>query len=76
VMETGGRVVTVEDHWAEGGIGDAVLEALGDKRAMPTAITRLAVRDMPGSGKPQELIDAAGIGAKAIEQAVKSLMSS
>jgi transketolase len=76
VKETGGRVVTVEDHWAEGGMGDAVLEALGDKRAMPSAITRLAVRDMPGSGKPQELIDAAGIGAKAIEQAVKSLMSS
>ncbi|HLY65744.1 MAG TPA: transketolase C-terminal domain-containing protein, partial [Chloroflexota bacterium] len=72
--ETGGKVVTVEDHWAEGGLGDAVLEALHEQGgAVPLAVTRLAVRDMPGSGKPQELIDAAGIGAKAIVEAVKQL---
>ncbi len=75
VKETGGRLVTVEDHWAEGGIGDAVLEALTNQGgAVPSALTRLAVRDMPGSGKPQELLDAAGIGSKAIVEAVKKLV--
>ncbi len=75
VQETGGRLVTVEDHWAEGGIGDAVLEALSNQAGgVPSAVTRLAVRDMPGSGKPQELLDAAGIGTKAIVEAVKTLV--
>jgi transketolase len=75
LKETGGRLVTVEDHWAEGGLGDAVLEALSDQPGVvPSAVIRLAVRDMPGSGKPQELIDAAGIGAKAIVAAVKRLV--
>ncbi len=99
---TGGKLVTVEDHWAEGGIGDAVLEAIGsgdtthtlaEARATPGApagesgvgtisfatvplphIVRLAVREMPGSGKPQEMIDAAGISARHIVDAVKSLL--
>ncbi|MDX6455576.1 MAG: transketolase, partial [Gaiellaceae bacterium] len=57
---TGGRVLTVEDHWSEGGIGDAVLEALSDGEA-PARVVRLAVREMPGSGKPAELLAAAGI---------------
>ncbi|MBV9120229.1 MAG: transketolase, partial [Chloroflexi bacterium] len=71
---TGGRLVTVEDHWPEGGIGDAVLEALAQQNGgLPSASIRLAVSDMPGSGKPQELIDAAGIGAAAIVEAVKKL---
>ncbi len=65
---TAGRVVTVEDHWIEGGIGDAMLEAFtGDAQApagqtLPR-VTKLAVRKMPGSGKPEELMDAAGISA-------------
>jgi transketolase len=77
--ETGGRIVTVEDHWIEGGIGDAVLEAFsGDDQApvnqpLPR-ITKLAVREMPGSGKPDELIDAAGISARHIVAAVKALL--
>jgi len=72
--ETHGRLVTVEDHWAEGGIGDAVLEALADQGGgVPSVNIRLAVRDMPGSGKPQELLDAAGIGTNAIVEAVKKL---
>jgi len=75
VKATAGRVVTVEDHWAEGGIGDAVLEALSAHKVTATGMVRLAVRDMPGSGKPQELIDAAGIGATAIVSAVKGLAS-
>ena len=73
--EAGGKLLTVEDHWSEGGIGDAVLEALAEQGGgVPSAVIRLAVRDMPGSGKPQELLDAAGIGANAIVEGVKSLV--
>jgi transketolase len=70
---TGGRVLTVEDHWPEGGIGDAVLEALSDGET-PARVVRLAVRDMPGSGKPAELLAAAGIDAEHIAEAVRTLV--
>jgi transketolase len=70
---TGGRVLTVEDHWPEGGIGDAVLEALSDGEA-PAHVTRLAVRDMPGSGKPAELLSAAGIDADHIAETARTLV--
>ncbi|HEX9240900.1 MAG TPA: transketolase [Anaeromyxobacter sp.] len=67
--ECGGRLVVVEDHWAEGGLADAVSQVF-EGRAAP-AITHLAVRAMPGSGTPRELLDAAGIGADAIVDVVK-----
>jgi transketolase len=70
---TGGRVLTVEDHWSEGGIGDAVLEALSNGEA-PARVQRLAVREMPGSGKPAELLAAAGIDAEHIAEAARSLV--
>src|SRR6266566_5146799 len=70
---TGGRVLTVEDHWPEGGIGDAVLEALSDGET-PARVVRLAVRDMPGSGKPVELLAAAGIDADHIVEAARALV--
>jgi transketolase len=73
---TGGRFVVVEDHWPEGGIGDAVLAALaGDTRRGEVSLRyrHLAVRDMPGSGKPTELLDAAGISAKHIAKAAREL---
>jgi transketolase len=70
---TGGRVLTVEDHWSEGGIGDAVLEALSDGET-PARVVRLAVRDMPGSGKPAELLAAAGIDADHIAEAARALV--
>jgi transketolase len=70
---TGGRILTVEDHWAEGGIGDAVLEALSDGEA-PARVVRLAVREMPGSGKPAELLAAAGIDAAHIAEAARTLV--
>jgi transketolase len=73
VEATGGRVLTVEDHWPEGGIGDAVLEALSDGEA-PPRVVRLAVRDMPGSGKPAELLAAAGIDAEHIAEAARALV--
>jgi transketolase len=71
---TGGRIITVEDHWSEGGIGDAVLEALSDDGELPPQVVRLAVREMPGSGKPAELLAAAGIDADHIAQAARALV--
>ena len=74
-----GTLITVEDHWPEGGLGDAVLAAFAAcekdaKQAKPTPkIVKMAVCSMPGSGTPQELLDAAGISAKHIVNAVKSL---
>jgi transketolase len=65
-------IVTVEDHWPEGGLGDAVLGALADAAERPPVV-KLAVRDMPGSGKPAELMHAAGIDAEAIVEAVRRL---
>jgi transketolase len=69
---TGGRIVTVEDHWAEGGLGDAVLSAFTGDPDPPTVV-KLAVTEMPTSGKPDELLAAAGIDAAAITYAVRSL---
>jgi transketolase len=68
-----GAIVTVEDHWPEGGLGDAVLEALaaGDERAH---VVKLAVREMPTSGTPAELMHEAGIDAEAIAAAAKKLV--
>src|ERR671935_2779951 len=69
--ETGGRLLVVEDHWPEGGLGDAVLEAFaGGDGPLPTVV-KLAVRAMPGSGKPAELLDAGGIDAAHIVAAAK-----
>ena len=65
-------IVTVEDHWPEGGLGEAVLSALGDSDERPPVV-RLAVREMPHSGKPAELLAEAGIDAEAIAAAARSL---
>ncbi len=66
-------IVTVEDHWPEGGLGDAVLGAIADADERPRVV-KLAVRDLPHSGKPAELLAAAGIDAAAIEQAARRLV--
>jgi transketolase len=68
-----GCIVTVEDHWAEGGLGEAVLSALADVEQRPR-VELLAVRDLPGSGKPAELLAAAGIDAEHIADAARSLV--
>ena len=69
---TSGRVITVEDHYAAGGLGDAVASALA-----PGGFTvhRLAVREIPRSGKPEELLEHFGVGAGSIVAAVRSLVS-
>jgi len=72
IDDTGAQVITVEDHWAEGGLGDAVAAALADTD-QPPRVVKLAVRDMPGSGTPAELLAAAGIDANAIVACAREL---
>jgi transketolase len=72
VEATGRRVVVAEDHWPEGGLGETVLSALAGEEL---AFEHLAVREMPGSGKPDELLAAAGIDADAIAAAARKLVS-
>ncbi|MBA2614455.1 MAG: transketolase [Actinobacteria bacterium] len=70
---TSGRIVTVEDHWPEGGLGDAVLAAFAEADERPRVV-KLAVHNMPGSGKPAELLAAAGIDAGHIAEAARQLV--
>jgi transketolase len=65
-----GAIITVEDHYAEGGLGEAVLSVIA---GMAVTFHQLAVRTIPRSGKPDELLDLAGISRRAIVQAVKDL---
>jgi transketolase len=66
-----GLLLVVEDHWPEGGMGDAVLDVFaGSAQTLPKVI-KLAVKGMPGSGTPDELLDQAGISASHIVAAVK-----
>ena len=69
-----GLLVTVEDHWIEGGLGDAVLAALADGGELSGRVVKIAVTQMPGSGTPEELRDWAGISASAIADRVRSLL--
>jgi transketolase len=66
-------IVTVEDHWPEGGLGEAVLSALAANGG-DTRVTTLAVRELPHSGKPAELLAAAGIDADHIADAARALV--
>jgi len=66
---TGGRIITVEDHYAAGGLGDAVSEAVWDQGF---TVQRLAVREIPRSGGPEELLEHYGISAAAIVKAVQA----
>jgi len=70
---TGGRLVVVEDHYPQGGLGAAVLEALAE-RPRPPRVAHLAVRGLPGSGSPDEVMDAAGITAPHIAAAARRLV--
>jgi transketolase len=70
---TQGRLVTVEDHWPQGGLGEAVLSAFADSEERPQ-VSLLAVRIMPSSGKPEELLAAAGIDAEHIVEAARQLV--
>jgi transketolase len=67
------RLVVVEDHYPQGGLGAAVLEALADQ-PRPPRVAHLAVRGLPGSGTPDEVMDAAGITAPHIAAAARRLV--
>jgi len=69
-----GLLVTIEDHWIEGGLGDAVLASLADGGDLSGRVVKVAVTQMPGSGTPEELRDWAGISASAIADRVRSLL--
>jgi transketolase len=73
ITATGGRLVTVEDHWPEGGVGEAVLSALAQAGVTSVKSRLLAVNGMPHSGKPDELVDAFGISARHIARAVREI---
>jgi transketolase len=70
--EDTGFIITVEDHFAEGGIADAVRTALSRN---PVPVHSIAIRAMPKSGKPAELLEYEGISAKAIVEAVMRAQS-
>ncbi|MFL5944082.1 MAG: transketolase [Gaiellaceae bacterium] len=72
--EATGRIVTVEDHYPEGGVGDAVLAALAESGEQ-ARVVKLAVTDMPHSGKGDELLRAFGIDAEGIAKAARQLVN-
>jgi transketolase len=69
---TGGRVVVIEDHFPAGGLGEAVAASLAGR----AKLVHLCVRELPRSGKPDELLSAYGISASHVVQAVKGLIQS
>lgn len=70
--EVGGRIVTVEDHYAEGGVGEAVLSAVALERNV--VVKKLAVTEVPRSGPPNVLLDKYGINASKIVVAVQEIL--
>jgi transketolase len=66
-------IVVVEDHWAQGGVGSAVLEGLASTGKALPKVTLLGVTKLPGSGTPAELLDACGISARHIVEAAKAI---
>ncbi|KAI6181377.1 Transket-pyr domain-containing protein [Aphelenchoides besseyi] len=69
----GGRVLTVEDHYQAGGIGEAVSAALSDQSNIQ--IRRIFVQELPRSGAPDALLDRYGLSAKHIAEAVKKFLN-
>ena len=80
ISATQGRLVVVEDHWPQGGIGSAILEcfathsASGVDAGVDFRMTHLAPSELPRSGKPEELLDYAGISAQHIVNAVTQMV--
>jgi transketolase len=72
--EAGNKIITVEDHWPEGGLGDAVIEVFTQRDGPLPQAVKLAVQSMPGSGTPAQLLEEAGISAHHIVQAVKAIL--
>lgn len=72
-MAAGGRIVTVEDHYPEGGIGEAVCHAVSEEPSI--RVRTMAVPRVPRSGKSAELMDMFGISAKKIKETVKAFIA-
>jgi transketolase len=68
-----GNIIVAEDHWAQGGLGDAVLETLADADS-DARVRRLAVHEMPTSGRPEELLRRTGIDRTWIATAARDLI--
>lgn len=73
VTATSGRLIVVEDHYPEGGLGSAILEALNDADH-PVSFVHLAVHNLPGSGTPDELMEEAGISSRRIAEAARQIL--
>lgn len=73
-QEAGNKLIVVEDHWPEGGLGEAVLEVFSQSDGTLPQVVKLGVQSMPGSGKPDELMDEAGISARHIVEAANALL--
>ena len=75
--ESENGIITVEDHWPEGGLGEAVLHAVTERAegdtVTPPLVKIMGVQSMPTSGTPDELLHAAGIDADAIVAAVQEM---
>jgi transketolase len=69
-----GQIITIEDHWTQGGIGDAVLEVFAAMGSDHPRVTKLAVHHMPGSATPAQQLAEAGIDAPSLVQAVRELV--
>jgi transketolase len=74
VKSAGGNLIVVEDHYPEGGLGEAAITAIATAGILPRKVKHLAVTGMPHSGKPDELVDAFGISARHIVEAVRACL--
>jgi transketolase len=74
IKATSGRLITVEDHWPEGGLGEAIITALAQVGVATSKSRLLAVTKMPHSGKPEELVDKFGISVRHIVAAVHEIL--
>jgi transketolase len=70
VAETGGRAVIVEDHYPAGGLGEAVIGSLAGR----ASVRHLCIRELPRSGKPDELLERYGISASHIVRVAKEML--
>jgi len=73
-QEVGDKFIVVEDHWCEGGLGDAVLDVFSRRDGPLPQVVKLAVQSMPGSGTADQLMEEAGISAHNIVEAVNALL--
>merc|ERR1712111_221331 len=67
--QCGGKIITVEDHYPEGGIGDAVLDVIAEEKDV--ILRKMCVREVPRSGPPMVLLEKFGIGTNCIVKTVK-----